>query len=310
MKNNLRLLTVASCLLVCSLGYGDSASSAKPTLRVGTFNIRCISKSDKEDRAWNARKADVVELIRKMKADVLGLQEVTPAQMAYLKAALGENYEIDGAFRNKDMKSGEAVPVCFLKSRFDLLQSGTFWLSAQPDSPGSKNWGAAFPRTCTWVVLKDRMTKKSFCFANTHPDHKSAEARLNGVKVIAARLAKESGGVPVILVGDHNCADEEPPAVFLRSVYDDSIFICKTPPKGPWRTFSGWQKIAREVPAVEALRLRPGAREQGRAHRIDYIYVSKKKVNVLEYATIGLTRKGADEYYSDHFPVMARVEIK
>lgn len=289
-----------------------ASSSAKPgrTLRVGTFNIRCATGKDRGQRSWNARKGEVLNLIRRMKCDVIGLQEVTPGQYRDLRAALGGEYGFVGAFRNRDRKSGEAVPVCFLKSRFELVKSGTFWLSAHPDSPGSRDWGAKFPRTCSWTLLKDRVTRKSLCFANTHPDHASAKARVNGAKVIANRLAAASGGAPVVLVGDHNCEDNEPPAVFLRSVYSDSIYVTKKPPKGPWRSFTGWRKVAREFSAVAALRLKPDDRAHGRAHRIDYIYVTPKKIDVLGYATIGFERKGAGEYYSDHFPVLANILIR
>ncbi len=42
--------------------------------------------------------------------------------------------------------------------------------------------------------------------------------------------------------------------------------------------------------------------------RIDYIYVSPG-VRVVDYATVGAARPGKELYHSDHFPVVATVEL-
>ena len=278
-------------------------------LNVGTFNIRCQNKTDKGVLSWGSRKADVVDLIRKMKCDVIGLQEVTPPQMQYLKGALKE-YGIVGVFRNADLKSGEASPVCYLKRRFDLVKEGTFWLSETPDKSGSKSWGAALPRICTYAILKDRSSGKRICFANAHTDHKSDAARVNGAKVIGERLKTVCEGAPVVLVGDHNCSDGNAASVYLRGIYTDAIYATKTPPRGPWRTYTGWVKIDKELSAASALKMKPSEREKANACRIDYIYVSPKVIDVLAYTTVSVTRKGVGAYCSDHFPSVSRIRLR
>ena len=307
----LSTLVASAALAAHSLPPPRSPQPAQsPVIRLGSFNIRCVNTKDKGSRSWNARRWDVADLVKRMKCDVIGLQEVTPGQMKYMKSRLSDEYGFEGVFRNGDRKSGEAVPVCYLKSRFELEKGGTFWLSDKPDKPGSRSWGTSLPRTCSWVLLKDKVSGKRLCFANAHTDHKSDRARVNGVKVVAARLAKVSDGAPIVLVGDHNCADNESPAVYLRTVYDDALLAMKSEPKGPWRSFTGWRKIDNEVTAAAARKLKPGDSANGRSNRIDYIYVSKKGVSVLDYITVNLRRKKADEFYSDHFPVMAKIVIK
>ena len=303
MKSAGVFLATAVALAAALPSYGGAE------LNVGTFNIRCQNKTDKGALSWDSRKADVVDLIRKMKCDVIGLQEVTPPQMQYLKGAL-EEYGIVGVFRNADLKSGEASPVCYLKSRFDLVKEGTFWLSENPDKRGSKSWGAALPRICTYAILKDRSSGKRICFANAHTDHKSGAARVNGSKVIAERLKTACEGAPVVLVGDHNCSDGDAACAYLRGIYTDAIYSSKTPPSGPWRTYNGWVKIDKEISAASALKMKPSEREKPNACRIDYIYVSPKVVDVLTYATVSDTRKGSGAYYSDHFPSVSRIRLR
>ena len=45
----------------------------------------------------------------------------------------------------------------------------------------SKDWGAAHYRICSYVILKDNTTGKEFVVFNTHLDHESEEARINGI---------------------------------------------------------------------------------------------------------------------------------
>ena len=52
---------------------------------------------------------------------------------------------------------GTGNPIFFLKTGYELLDSGTFWLSDTPDEP-SFGPGAAIIRACTWVKLKNRLT--------------------------------------------------------------------------------------------------------------------------------------------------------
>ena len=198
------------------------------------------------------------------------------------------------------------MPVCYLKKRFDLVKGGTFWLSATPDKPGSRSWGTSLPRACSWALLRDKVSGKRLCFANAHTDHKSGEARVNGVKVVASRLDKVREGAPVVLVGDHNCTDNEAPAAYLRTVYDDAIFVTKAPPKGPWRSFTGWNKRD-DITAAAACKLKPGDTAAGRVHRIDFIYVSKRGVDVLGYLTVNVRRKNADSAWCSRLSRSGRI---
>lgn len=285
-------------------------------VRVGTYNIR-LSEGDRgTPNAWDERKEDLVQLIRMMDLDVFGLQEVMPDQADYLAHELKE-FALVGEHRGKDRRSSEASPIVFRTDRFLAIKGGTFWLSETPDEPGSQSWNAACPRICTWVILQDKQTKKLFCFANTHTDHKSAEAREKGLALILERMKTFAGGLPVIFTGDHNCKETQAPALRVAKTMNNALYASETLPQGPWRTFNGWNYRAQEPAILTALMMTPGQRNVGSdqpfalqcgGSRIDYIYVSRD-VRVLNYETHGEVRQGTQRYPSDHFPCAATVKF-
>lgn len=284
------------------------------TLKVGTYNIRC--PIDKGENAWDNRCEDLVKFLGNLEFDVFGMQEVTPGQAAYIKEHLPQ-YEYVGEFRNADRKTGEASPVCYRKARFEALKSGTFWLSETPDVPGSKSWGTWCTRVCSWVLLKDRKTGRAFCFANVHTDHISAEARREGMLLVIRRMGEFAPeGTPIVFTGDHNCCENEEPAMAVAKLLKDSIYATETPPQGAWRTYNGWQWKESEFPAVEALKVSSEERNVRNktdsgvptGKRIDYIYVSNG-VRVKTHVVDSSVRPGTKCYFSDHFPVAATIVL-
>ena len=170
------------------------------TVKVGTFNVKLSSNGDwiadaNTPNAWPERKDGFVQVFRSLDVDVWGLQEVCPDQTAYFEKHLPE-WEFVGDYRMADRKSGEASSVAFKKDRFEVIEKGTFWLSETPDVPGSMSWNTAHPRVCSYAFLKDRRTGVKFCFANTHLDHKSGEARKRaGVQVIYSPAGVDADAV-------------------------------------------------------------------------------------------------------------------
>ena len=312
------------CLLAFAAGVAFAANGT--ALKVGTYNIRLQPGDKGTPNAWESRKADFLNLLRRLDLDAFGLQEVCPGQAEYITNNLPQ-YVLVGEHRNADRVSGEASPVLYRKDRFDALKCGTFWLSETPDVPGRKGWGAACPRVCSWMWLKDRKTGKTFCFANTHTDHVSALARKEGMLLIIRRMHEFAPpGTPVIFTGDHNCRETEEPAQAVSKLLKNALYISETPPTGPWRTFTGWHWREKEYSTTDALKLAPHVRNARKGSpdadkrtnggyvwedcgaRIDYIYVSDG-IRVKSYATRDDPRPGTKLYPSDHFPITAVIEL-
>lgn len=50
----------------------------------------------------------------------------------------------------------EYQPIYWKKDKFDLQDKGVFWLSEEPNVPGSKSWDSACTRHAVWVKLLNK----------------------------------------------------------------------------------------------------------------------------------------------------------
>ncbi len=178
-------------------------------LRVMSFNIRCAN-CDNGIHAWEQRKNLVIGRIQAFAPDLLGLQECRgDGQAQYLSENLPE-YTIFGVPRGGDGTTVlEMAPLMLRKGRFELLDSGDFWLSEQPDEPGSRSWGAQFPRTVSWVRLRLKATGQELLFTNTHFDL-VPNARQHSAELLRSWLQANAAGGSVILTGDFNASKHSP----------------------------------------------------------------------------------------------------
>jgi endonuclease/exonuclease/phosphatase family metal-dependent hydrolase len=259
-------------------------------IRVLTFNIRYNNPMDGAN-AWPFRQEAVAKLIREH-ADVAGLQEVKPEQRAWLVEHLPE-FGLIGIGRGLN-DTDESVPVVYRKERFEILSSGTFWLSETPEQPASTSWGNKLPRVCTWARLRDRRDERALWFYNVHLDHQSGVAREKGLALVADRIGARQEKDPALLVGDLNSSVGDAPLAtlalktepVLRSTYE----IMDVPAEGTFHGFTG----------------KTGTRA------IDYIFVEKDRWKVVGGKVLKTTYPapdGVDRFVSDHFPVEASVEM-
>lgn len=282
------------------------------TLNVGSFNIRMHSKVDyKNGDGWTERREVMCDLVAFTAFDIFGAQEVCHDQLEYMLERLPE-YDYIGVARDDGKKKGEYSPVFYRRDRFELLDSGTFWLSETPEK-ASYGWDAACRRVCSWGYFKDKQTKRKFWFFNTHMDHKGKIARVEGAKLVISKIKQMCGkGAKVILTGDFNVAQDNPAyRTFAESgVLKDAFDLApiKFAPTGTFNSF----KVANYT-----------------TRRIDHIFVSE--VDVLRYGVLTYhywsDNNGTDSALrdapkeikaeqrtvhlpSDHYPVQIFVNLK
>jgi endonuclease/exonuclease/phosphatase family metal-dependent hydrolase len=252
-------------------------------MRLMTFNLR-FATSLNGPNEWQWRKELVAEVILRHQPDLLGTQEGTVPQLEYLEANLPGYLPLIG---HREIDPTCQYPTIFYRAGvFKVQESGEFWLSETPTVHRSLSWGSAFPRMVTYGLFQETGRDTAFYFVNTHLDHISAEARLNGAKLIREYFF--GLGKPLILAGDFN----EPPEslVYRQFVGEDSPF------QDTWR--------ALHSPGEEATtqHLFDG---RSRGARIDWILVSAP-FRVKQVAIVTDNQEG--RYPSDHFPYEAEVE--
>lgn len=177
-------------------------------VRVMSFNVRNSGAKDGENR-WANRRELLVGVIKAYDPDLLGLQEVLADQADYLRESLPA-YGFAGTGRDDNARKGEFSPVMYRKERYELVESGQYWLSEKPDTVASKGWDAALPRIVTWARLKDRASGAVLLFSNTHWDHVGDKARVESAKLMRRRTVEAGDGVPAIIAGDFNSTEDQP----------------------------------------------------------------------------------------------------
>lgn len=272
--------------LVAATGVHSSHTTAAEPLRVMSFNVRYGTANDGKD-AWPLRKELVTKTITDFGPDLLGTQETQPDQAAYLRESLPA-YKYFGWARDES-KNSEECGILVRTERFEVVDSGQFWLSETPDEKFSKSWDSSLPRVVTWTLLKDRQAdQREIVFANTHFDHRGETARQESAKLIRKRMAEHVPGLPVILSGDFNCAEGSPAydTLIADGVLQDTFRRShpqRLESEGTFHSFTG----------------KPGT------DRIDWIMTTGHFTTM----SAEIVRSNVDgRYPSDHFPVTTIVE--
>lgn len=238
------------------------------------------------ERSPENRTPLVVENIRKYSPDSFGLQEADEGWMERLPAELTE-YAYVGIGRNSNKGGGEASPVFYKKDKYELVDSGTFWLSKTPEK-ASRSWDAMFKRICTYAILKDKETGFTYAHFNAHFDHLGVIARLESVAVVAEKITEIAPNIPVVFSGDLN--DSEGSDMYnrvLESGLKDTKNLAKTASNSG--TYHGYSDLtAKELP-------------------IDFIFANSLVTEAESYTVD--TEKLSGIYPSDHHPVIAKLTL-
>jgi endonuclease/exonuclease/phosphatase family metal-dependent hydrolase len=263
-----------------------TSSLAAEALRVMTFNVRYPAKDDGEN-IWEKRRDLLVATIREKYPDLFGTQELFYEQGQYIVEKAPE-YAWFGISRRGNQQD-EHMGVFYKKARLRLAESGNFWLSENPDTPGSMSWDVSLPRMVTWGLFETATGRRRFYLYNTHFPHRGqdAQARLNCARVITDRIGRLPKDVPLIVTGDFNTgAGGEPYKILTTALKDAWETAAKR--TGPQGTFNGFR-----------------GRTQG--PRIDWI-LYRGPIRVVEAETV--TKNEGGRYPSDHFPVFALLELE
>lgn len=256
-------------------------------ITLGTFNSRYDNPRD-SGNLWIDRAPVVANLIRFHDFDILGIQEGLKNQLDDINNALPD-YARYGKGRDDGKDAGEHSAILFKKNRFKLLKSGDFWLSQTPDVPG-KGWDVTCcNRICSWVYLEDLKTKKQFYAFNVHYDHQAVVARRESSKLMLKKINEIAGSKPVLLTGDFNGGrDSEWYTTIATSGVLADVYGKVKFPYANNSSSNGFK-----TPKGQSV--------------IDHIFISKQ-FTASKWGILTDTYYG--KFPSDHFPVLAEVELK
>ena len=248
-----------------------------------TFNVKINGDGYQSNENRLPR---TVKMIEKYMPDSLGVQEADKWWTDSLEEALPQ-YARVGTYRDDGISLGESCSIFYLKDKYELIDSGDFWLSETPDTP-SWGWDGGCPRIATYAILRCKETGFVYAHFNTHFDHVGNVAQSESVPLIASRIAEIAPDIPVVLTGDFNVTEGSDTYLRLLSCglrntkhmaekYDDCA------------TYHDYNPFV--------LNSKP----------IDFIFVnsycSSVKSSKVDTNTIGLV------YPSDHFPVITELTL-
>lgn len=195
---------IIAVLTLLFLGTITIIAQQREKLIVASYNIRYANAADSlNGNGWGNRKPVIIDLLKFNNFDIFGLQEVIHSQLVDLGNAL-DQYAHIGVGRDDGKTAGEYSPIFYKKEKFDLLDSGTFWLSEHTNYP-NKGWDAVLPRVCSWGQFRDKATKQTIWFLNLHMDHIGVMARVESARLVLEQINKKcNDGDIVILTGDFN----------------------------------------------------------------------------------------------------------
>lgn len=259
-------------------------------IKIISFNVRTTLTESNTANNWDNRKEACIQILKDHMPSFIGVQEAKYAHhWTYLKEQLADEYSGFGVNRDtgKESGNGETMGILYNKSIFQKLDGGTFWLSETPDVP-SKGFGANHSRCATWGIFKHRATGKKICYINTHIDHQSQLAKVEGMKIISRFFQTYRKDHLLFLSADFNMSSDHEAMDVIEPYMHNTRDVAPEALTDFRRTYNGFSDSSYGI--------------------IDHIYCSNS-LQVVEYHTID-EQYNNTVYCSDHYPVYSIIKLK
>jgi endonuclease/exonuclease/phosphatase family metal-dependent hydrolase len=275
------IFVLASCSCSSSEPLEEWKERDDDDLLIMSYNIRYDTWLDTFKKDWDNRKSGLTEQIANINPDIIGMQEVTKKQFDYIEERFSNQYDYIVTYRDGE-EEGEASPIFYNKDRFDLIDSGTFWLSETPDVV-SIGWDAKLNRICTYAKLYDKTKGENLVFFNTHLDNKGEIARSESINLISAKIIEMD--TPAILIGDFNFSEEDDAYNLAINNFDNAKYVAtETMDQYTYNGFGDGELL------------------------IDHCFITRNDFVVNKYEVI--TEKNGDAFYSDHYPLLISLDFE
>jgi len=284
-------------LVLAAVAAASCGSEPAPPLKltVLTFNVFCsFCDTEKQFDPWAERLDDFGDILARHDPDIFGIEELfTPAETEEIlqrRPGFAVAY-----FHDPDEKFVVDYPdaaVFYRESRFELVESGTYWLSETPDKPWSGGWaGGQIWRLVTWTRLRVRGDGREIYLAATHFDN-NAPNQEHSAPIVVARTASQAAARQTIVLGDFNSNPSTTAYGTLVRGVDGAGFALKD---------------AHDLAATaEVVHNQPQPPEYDASKRIDHVFLAGPSAWNVSRWRVDLYRYGAQARYpSDHFAISA-----
>lgn len=263
-------------------------------LHVMTFNVRGSQHAD-GDNEWPNRARLNVDCIRGCAPDLIGFQEFQRGNRETYDVGLPGYERLFGpGYENRKPFAHNAI--YYDPHRLELLEEGGFWLSETPGER-SRSWGARQVRSANWARLRTSDSVE-FVYLNTHLDHISGRARVEGSRLIISRLDELTGDVsPALVTGDFNCNPGfKTYGLYQSAGFSDAHRAAGNAPENTFHKFRGEEFTPRR-PDLEG--------------RLDWILPRNAASARWTVRSCAVVRDEEPPVYpSDHYPVVAELSLE
>ena len=292
MKNLFMLFFAAAAVAV--------QSAPARSFRAATYNVRQLNAGDDaKGNGWERRLPVIASLIRYHDFDIFGAQEVFHSQLEDLLGALpGSGYT--GVGRDDGAEAGEYSVVFYKRDRFELLDSGHFWLAEDSTRP-NKGWDAKYVRICCWGRFLDRETQERFWFFSLHTDHKGERAQVESCRLVLDKIRMMCRGERAVLTGDFNVGETSESYAVLRDsgLLSDTYDLAEI--KYAWTgTENGFDPDRKTFRHIDYLFVTPGFRVLRYGILTDTYRTEEPE---------GSAKPFRARTPSDHFPVLVEMDF-
>jgi len=241
-----RLAALVACaalafLAACAGGAPPRERAPPPgaDFRLASYNVHYLDLKAAKDAPWGladwtARRAPLVEMVRRIGADILALQEVeveggAPGQadlwQDWLDRAL-PGYRAAGVRLDNGVRAGQ--PLFYRPGAFRVLDDGFAFCP----NPGARFRSiraiAGYPDAVTWARFRHLPSGRNVMVFNVHLHFLDGGQRLRSARqILALAKAAQWRGDAVFLIGDFNARRNSRP---LRIFHDKGFR--RTPGRG------------------------------------------------------------------------------
>ena len=231
------------------------------------------------------RATAMIDSITALEPDSFGVQECVKAWANRIDSSLKDSYARVGVDCNGESAGNFATYVYYRKDKYKAIANDTFWLSTTPDVPSQfNNSENMMNRTCTWVILENIETGFRYVHVNCHLDWGDQNANAVQIQMVRNLILRFEGmGYPVFATGDYNT--KEGSASYNQMLESSLIADSRYVADKTTDTISHY----------------------GNKASVDFCFVTKNNMQVLEFDIIHNTRDGVE--VSDHNGVYTYAKV-